>query len=407
MENYIIANKTDVGRTRQVNEDSMITFDSPNGRVVAVCDGMGGQAAGDVASQLACSIIRSILEDNTFSTPEEAITSAMMAANQGVLHRAAQEPQLEGMGSTCVMLIIKDGLVHYGWVGDSRIYYISNHTIRQLSHDQSYVQSLVDTGQITPQEAASHPQKNEITNAIGLQGMTPPMLGQAPIRPEQGSVFLLCSDGLSGMVDDAQIERTVSKLTIPLQDRAEQLVALANQHGGIDNITVQMVEFPLGSGVGASNGSSLTDGMPNNRNRNIIYGVAALLVVILLAVAAWLIFGGNEEPKKEPEKAEQTDTRKQNQKADSTNNTQSPASTTKESKKNETNKQKPVRTTTTTGNGSGSKPVTSGGKTGGNKLEKQLSGVGVADGGQAPPVDQTVIDEIKGRDTNPKQDLKP
>jgi len=319
MENYIIANKTDVGRTRQVNEDSMITFDSPNGRVVAVCDGMGGQAAGDVASQLACSIIRSILEDNTFSTPEEAITSAMMAANQGVLHRAAQEPQLEGMGSTCVMLIIKDGLVHYGWVGDSRIYYISNHTIRQLSHDQSYVQSLVDTGQITPQEAASHPQKNEITNAIGLQGMTPPMLGQAPIRPEQGSVFLLCSDGLSGMVDDAQIERTVSKLTIPLQDRAEQLVALANQHGGIDNITVQMVEFPLGSGVGASNGSSLTDGMPNNRNRNIIYGVAALLVVILLAVAAWLIFGGKEEPKQEPAKVEQktdTDTRKQGSEAD-------------------------------------------------------------------------------------------
>lgn len=244
MENYIIANKTDVGKTRQVNEDSMITFDSPNGRVIAVCDGMGGQTAGDVASQLACDIIRDILENNTFANPSEAITRSILAANQGILHRVSQNPELEGMGATCVMLIIKDGLVYYGWVGDSRIYYLCDHSIRQISKDQSYVQSLVDSGEITAEEAEHHPQKNEIINALGIQGMTPPVLCQMPIKPEPGSIFLLCSDGLSGMVDNAKIESTLNRNGASLQDKAEELVDLANQQGGLDNITVQLVEFP-------------------------------------------------------------------------------------------------------------------------------------------------------------------
>ena len=137
MDNFIIAKATDVGVARQVNEDSMNVFDSPNGQVMVVCDGMCGQAAGDVASQLAVTIIEDILTDNTFANPEEAICRSIMAANQGVLNRTASNPELAGMGATCVMLIIKDGRVHCGWVGDSRIYYISNHTIRQISHDQS------------------------------------------------------------------------------------------------------------------------------------------------------------------------------------------------------------------------------------------------------------------------------
>jgi len=302
MENYIIANKTDVGRTRQVNEDSMITFDSPNGRVVAVCDGMGGQAAGDVASQLACNIIRDILENNTFADPLEAITRSMLAANQGILHRTAQEPELEGMGATCVMLIIKDGVVYYGWVGDSRIYYISNHTIRQISRDQSYVQSLVDSGQITQAEAAHHPQKNEITNALGLQGMTPPMLCQMPITPEPGSVFLLCSDGLSGMVDNAQIERVVSKSELSLHEKAEHLVALANQNGGLDNITVQLVEFQRDG-----KGGMLASGGNNRRKKGGLWmWIAAALLVVALAIGAYFLFFNGKKEKEQ--KAEDTTT---------------------------------------------------------------------------------------------------
>lgn len=300
MENYIIANKTDVGRTRQVNEDSMITFDSPNGRVVAVCDGMGGQAAGDVASQLACNIIRDILENNTFANPLEAITRSMIAANQGILYRTAQQPELEGMGATCVMLIIKDNVVYYGWVGDSRIYYISNHTIRQISRDQSYVQSLVDSGQITAEEAAHHPQKNEITNALGLQGMTPPVLCQMPITPEPGGVFLLCSDGLTGMVDDAQIERTVSKPELSLQEKAEHLVALANRNGGLDNISVQLVEFPR-SGKG---GAFVTPQRKGGKRSNLWMLITAAVLVVALAIGGYFVFFNKKETKVVEEKKE-------------------------------------------------------------------------------------------------------
>lgn len=302
MENYIIANKTDVGRARQVNEDSMVTFDSPNGRVVAVCDGMGGQAAGDVASQLACGIIRDILENNTFATPLEAITRSMMAANQGILHRTAQDPQLEGMGATCVMLIIKNGVVYCGWVGDSRIYYISNHTIRQISKDQSYVQGLVDSGQITPEQAANHPQKNEITNALGLQGMTPPVLCQMPITPEPGSVFLLCSDGLTGMVGDAAIERTVSKGELSLHEKAERLVEMANQNGGVDNITVQLVEFKKGGTSAKSGGKGIKKG-------NVLMQIALAVFVVVIAGGSYLLFFNDGKENKTSEQQEIKDDR--------------------------------------------------------------------------------------------------
>ena len=288
MDNFLIAKATDVGATRQVNEDSMTVFDSPNGQVLAVCDGMGGQAAGDVASQLAVNIIENILTDNTFETPEEAIRRSVLAANQGVLNRTAQNPELEGMGSTCVMLIIKDGRVHCGWVGDSRIYYIANHTIRQISHDQSYVQQLLDSGQITKEEAFNHPQKNEITNCIGLQGMTAPDTVAVPIVPEPGSVFLLCSDGLSGMVDERQIERVVSNTKMSLQQKADRLVAMANEAGGLDNITVEMVQFGTSEVAGATSGTlfETPSGIDNTKKKShkLIYSIICILVIAALCL---------------------------------------------------------------------------------------------------------------------------
>lgn len=291
MEPYIIASCTDVGVARQVNEDSMITFDSPNGRVVAVCDGMGGQAAGDLASQLACSIIRDILENNTFNTPAEAITTAIMAANQGILHRASQEPELAGMGATCVLVIIREGMVFYGWVGDSRIYYVANHTIRQISRDQSYVQQLVDRGEITPEQAEHHPQKNEILNALGVAGMTPPEIGM-PLNPEPGSVVVLCSDGLSGMVDNPHIERTVSNKTLSLTQRAEKLVAQANANGGLDNITVQLIEFKAPEKNAAF--PAKVAGMP------ISWIAAVVTAVIVLGVTLWLVLSSGNSKEDSP-----------------------------------------------------------------------------------------------------------
>lgn len=299
MENYIIANCTDTGRTRRVNEDSMVTFDSPNGRVVAVCDGMGGQNAGDVASQLAVAVIQDILSDNTFATPEEAITSSVVAANQAILRKASMNEELQGMGATCVMLIVKGGKVYYGSVGDSRIYYVSNGMIRQITKDQSYVQTLVDAGQITMAEAEHHQDKNQITNALGVEGMTPPVIGQMPITPEPNSTFLLCSDGLSGMINNNTILNTVSRYDLTLNDRAKLLVEQANEAGGLDNITVQLVEFPtedMGmSPMGSPTGTGVS-AQPKKKSHAVLYSLIAALLVIAVAGGAYWYFHEDEKP---------------------------------------------------------------------------------------------------------------
>ena len=302
MEYFVLANCTDTGKARNVNEDSMATFDSPNGRVVTVCDGMGGQNAGDVASQLAVTVIQDILSDNTFATPEEAITRSIIAANQAILRRASQDVNLSGMGATCVMIIIKDGKVYYGSVGDSRIYYISGGMIRQITKDQSYVQTLVDAGEITQEAAEHHQDKNQITNALGLEGMMPPVIGQMPITPEPGSIFLLCSDGLSGMINNNTILNTVMNRNLSLNDRAVQLVNLANAAGGLDNITVQLVEFPesgysqvardnRGNSYNYSNATSAK----KRKNRMPIY-VSVLCVFALIVGGGLYWYLSKEEP---------------------------------------------------------------------------------------------------------------
>lgn len=300
MENFLIANCTDTGRVRSVNEDSMATFDSPNGRVVVVCDGMGGQNAGDVASQLAVTVIQDILVDNKFSTPEEAISKSIMAANQAILLRSAQNEDLSGMGATCVMLIITEGKVYYGSVGDSRIYYACDGNIRQITKDQSYVQTLVDAGEITQEAAEHHKDKNQITNALGLDGMTPPVVCQMPITPEEGSVFILCSDGLSGMVSNNIILKVASNSSKPLNERAVELVELANTAGGVDNITVQLVEFPCGVKNSVSAPKNASGGSTRGKKKKshaTMYWIAAILCLILAIGSAtyWFVF--KPEPK--------------------------------------------------------------------------------------------------------------
>lgn len=304
MENYILANCTDAGKVRSVNEDAMATFDSPNGRVVVVCDGMGGQNAGDVASQLAVAVIQDILSDNTFPSPEEAITRSIMAANQAILRRAAQDDALSGMGATCVMTIINQGKVYYGSVGDSRIYYIANGAIRQVTKDQSYVQTLVDEGRISKEAAEHHQDKNQITNALGIENMQAPVICQMPIVPEPGSVLLLCTDGLSGMINNNIILSTVTNHNVPLLDRAQQLVNLANAAGGLDNITVQLVEFSGAPAAGVYPATAtpayVNKKAKSGKNTTAILAIAMLLVAVMGGGAYWFFSSKQAEPKPKP-----------------------------------------------------------------------------------------------------------
>ena len=301
MENYIIANCTDTGMVRSVNEDSMVTFDSPNGRVVVVCDGMGGQNAGDVASALAISVIQDILTDNTFATAEEAIRNAIIAANQALLHRAAGDASLSGMGSTCAMLIVRDGKVYYGWVGDSRVYYINDREIHQITKDQSYVQTLVDEGTITMEAAEHHQDKNQITNALGMEGMTPPQLCPAPITPQPGSIFLVCSDGLSGMVNNNTMLATVLRSDLTLTDRAKLLVRQANEAGGHDNITVQLVEFTQNAPDAAVYGSNTPK--KKKKNNAMLYALVSIVLVVLVGGGVFWKYHRDKQIEAEAQKA--------------------------------------------------------------------------------------------------------
>lgn len=241
-----VEGNTDVGCRRKANEDWYGHFECNNGLVSVVCDGMGGHVGGAIASHLAVETIQKFLEQNYFENPQTAIIEACNAANAALLRRTQEQPELTGMGSTCVMLIVRNGKVYIGSVGDSRIYLIRSKTITQLTKDQSYVQMLVDAGEITKEQAERHPRKNEILNAIGLPSMQPATVLPDPINPEAGDIFLMCSDGLSGMVSDREILKVASnQVGMTQKERVNTLIQKARGNGGHDNITCLIVEFSI------------------------------------------------------------------------------------------------------------------------------------------------------------------
>ena len=286
-----VVGRTDVGQKRSANEDNMHTTVTRNGLVAVVCDGMGGHVGGATASSIAVTTIVEFLDRTFYDDPHIAISEAIDCANQAIIEKTQEQPSLTGMGSTCVVLLVRNGKVYLGHVGDSRIYLVRSRRIIQLTKDHSYVQTLVDSGEITKEQAEMHPRRNEITNALGIPNMAPATLSEA-IIPEAGDCFVLCSDGLSGMVSDEAICKVVSRQTeLPAQTRVNHLVDLANANGGLDNITVQIVEF-------AASPSAMVKrkGMP----LFLKFGIAALVVAVLGVGAYFAYDHFTAEPKVDP-----------------------------------------------------------------------------------------------------------
>lgn len=245
-----VVGKTDVGRKRAANEDNMYNTITQNGLVSVVCDGMGGHVGGATASKIAVSTIIENLNNVYYDDPRIAIGESIDKANRAIIQKTIEQPELAGMGSTCVLLLVRNGKVYIGHVGDSRIYLVRSKRIVQLTKDHSYVQMLVDCGEVTKEQAEHHPRKNEITNALGIPNMSPATVADDAIIPEAGDCFVLCSDGLSGMISDDTICKIISRQSeMNAQERVDKLVALANDNGGVDNITVQLVEFPVSPNV--------------------------------------------------------------------------------------------------------------------------------------------------------------
>lgn len=239
---YNIGNATHVGQVRKANEDYFGNFQTPNGHVFVVCDGMGGHVGGAKASRIAVESIKSFLSSNEFSDPKLAIHHSIVNANTSIIKFAEQNIELKGMGATCVLMLISEKGVFIGHVGDSRIYHYADSKLIRLTKDHSFVQTLVDMGEISESEAERHPRKNEISNALGLPNMKPPTIRDESISVHKNDIVLLCTDGLTGIVNDKGIAQ-VLRTNKSIQAKADILVESANQGGGNDNITVQLIEF--------------------------------------------------------------------------------------------------------------------------------------------------------------------
>lgn len=238
MRRMIATGATDTGRMRKGNEDALLLRSS----VFAVADGMGGHLAGEVASAKALEPIEE-LDGQLFPDAAEAVQAlrdAVVAANATVSELAASEPSYRGMGTTLTATMVEGCRMHIAHVGDSRAYLLRGGQFSQLTDDHTLVQHLVDEGQITREEAASHPQRSIITRAIGVSRSVD--VDSMTLDLEPGDQVLLCSDGLTGVVEDEDIARVLGRREDP-DDTVEELIRLANEGGGPDNITVVLLRY--------------------------------------------------------------------------------------------------------------------------------------------------------------------
>lgn len=242
-----VYSNTDIGRVRTANQDAFFTAEMPNGTVVAiVCDGMGGANAGNVASENAAKriadyIIKAYRQNMTEDDTERLIKSAVQNANIAIYDMALNNPEYRGMGTTAVIAVINSGGAVIAHVGDSRIYLLSD-GITQLTRDHSIVQSLIESGKITPEDAKVHPRKNIITRAIGVEEEVTADTSAVSLNP--GDTLLLCTDGLTNYLnaeDILNIYKSADIADVPLK-----LTEKANENGGGDNITVVTVTYTVG-----------------------------------------------------------------------------------------------------------------------------------------------------------------
>lgn len=237
---FNIGNFSDVGRVRKANEDYFGAYSGKFGQLVIVCDGMGGYKGGSVASRIVVETIREHFEklpDNF--DPDNELRLSLLIANENIKKASQSDPELQKMGSTAVVLLILNDVAHYAYIGDSRIYLIRNQEIVQISKDHSFVQQLIDNGIIKSDKAKDHPQKNVITKALGADSNHIPDIGK-PFEIYKGDKFLLCTDGLINYVEDNELLNVCVK-NDP-QTACKILVDMANNRGGSDNITVQILE---------------------------------------------------------------------------------------------------------------------------------------------------------------------
>ena len=235
---------TDVGRFRQLNQDYVYASEEPVGNLpnlFIVADGMGGHKAGDFASSFSVKQVVESIGKSDSSNPIKVIRTAIEKANLDLIEEAKKSPEKSGMGTTIVVATVVERYLYVANVGDSRLYLVGD-TIAQITRDHSLVEEMVRAGKLGKKEARLHPDKNIITRAIGATEDL--MVDFFDLRLREGDTILMCSDGLSNMVDDADILRIMNEHS-GVEEKTRALIRQANENGGKDNIAVVVVE-PFG-----------------------------------------------------------------------------------------------------------------------------------------------------------------
>jgi len=249
--NITIIGRTDVGQQRKLNEDSFGILDSK--LLAVVCDGMGGHAAGEVASATAVDTILNLHRDpelpscseqaynleTDFTREGQDLAVAIRVANSRIYGKASADSNLTGMGTTVVAAVLHDGIVSICHVGDSRAYRIRSGVLKQITSDHSWVGELIEAGQMTKEEARDFPNRNVITRALGVRERVRVDIFED--RLYEGEIFLLCSDGLVECVTDEKILSIITRSGSDLAVAADNLIAAANDGGGHDNITCALI----------------------------------------------------------------------------------------------------------------------------------------------------------------------
>jgi len=220
---------THVGKVRKNNEDALIVIE-PETFVVA--DGMGGAAAGEIASQTLVETVKNFLPLLPEPWSEEILKKSILGSNAAILKKSKENPELQGMGTTATILHLYRGQANFAHIGDSRLYRMRNLIFEQITEDHSYVETLVRSGELTPEQARVHPMKNVLTQAVGAVDDIEVETGNFSVA--EGDIYLLCTDGLTNMVEDFDI----GKILLESENPADDLIQAALDNGGHDNISV-------------------------------------------------------------------------------------------------------------------------------------------------------------------------
>ena len=308
----IHVSKTDVGRVRPANEDSIGSIIKNIGiysNVYIVCDGMGGHVGGARASQTAIRSIDEYFKGTPDPTPNIALKTAIEFANMQIFGDAQSNPEYKGMGTTVTLMVESNGLLYIAHVGDSRIYINTNRQLYRITKDHSFVQNLVDAGQLTDAEMETHKRKNELTRALGIAMDVDVEVAPQPVMAKKGDKFLLCSDGLCGLINDSVISATINTFS-DLDSCVDELIQLANNAGGHDNISADLIEviesdfvktnFENKNNVSNSNTGTqevkIPAGLAKPKMGKKLQILLSLVVLIVLAVGSnFLINTDNEE----------------------------------------------------------------------------------------------------------------